>query len=172
MFQGLKVGSPVYVLFRQEPSVAQGEVSFVSNPAPLYNATAFQPNVMLAPKYTIDIKVNIGDKEYEFNKLPAEQSVFSYGTGSAVISDSREGIISEVEAYRNRSAKILDEVDMHRKIVSDCDSMLAQLNPQLRKEAEQAEEIANLKKGMADLRDDMTDIKGMLTKALNRKKDE
>lgn len=172
MFQGLKVGSPAYVLFRQEPRVAEGEVTFVSNLVPLYNGTTFQPGTMLSPKYTLDVKVSIDGQEYEFNKLPSEQSTFSYGSNSAVISDSREGIISEIEAYRTRSAKILDEVDLHKKIVNDCDDMLRKLNPQLKKEAEQAEEIANLKRGMADLRDDMTDIKGMLTKALNRKKED
>ena len=46
--------------------------------------------------------------------------------------------------------------------------MLAELNPQLKKEAEQTAEIENLKRGMADLQDTLVDLKGMLAKALNR----
>lgn len=162
MFQGLSVGSPIYVLFKQEPKVSIGEVSFIGNPSPVYNATSIMP-----PKYTYDIKAVIEGKEYEFNKLPGEQSVFGYQNHSTIISDSREGIVKEVEIVRSQSAKILEDIDSHKRIVEKCSTILTELNPQLKKEAEQAEEIARLKKGMTALQDGMTDIKEMLTHILN-----
>ena len=162
MFQGLSVGSPIYVLFKQEPKVSIGEVSFIGNPSPVYNTTSIMP-----PKYTYDVKAVIEGKEYEFNKLPGEQSVFGYQNYNTIISDSRDGIIKEVETVRNQSAQILEDIDSHKRIVEKCSTILTELNPQLKKEAEQAEEIARLKKGMSELQVGMSDIKAMLTRALN-----
>lgn len=162
MFQGLSVGSPIYVLFKQEPKVSVGEVSFIGNASPIYNTASIMP-----PKFTYDIKAVIEGKEYEFNKLPGEQSVFGYQNYNTIISDSREGIVKEVENIRDQSAKILDEVDNHKRLLQQCNVILTELNPQLKKEAEQAEEISRLKTGMAELQDGMSDIKAMLAQVLN-----
>ncbi len=133
-----------------------GEVSFVSNPAPVYN-----PVAMLAPKTSIDIKVVAAGKEYEFNQLPGDMSVFSYGPNSAVVSDSKEAIISEITAYRDQKQQAVDEHDTNVMIVNDCNAALRELNPQLKKEAEQAEKIEMLERRFDKL-------ESMLAKALGQ----
>lgn len=175
MFQGLRVGSPIFILSKNEPKIDIAEVVSVGNPTPQYNAATFQGGNFLPPKNTVDIKARIGEQVIDLQKLPADVSIADFGTSGMVVSESRDAILSEIDGFKKLSLRALEDVDRHKHIVVECDNMLASLNPQIRKEAEQAEEIANLKRGMADLRDDMTDIKGMLTKALNRsssKKDE
>lgn len=175
MFQGLRVGSPIFLLSKSEPKIDIAEVVSVGNPTPQYNAASFQNGNFMPPTNTVDVKVRIGEQVIDLQKLPAEQSIADFGTAGMVVSENRDAIINEIDAFKKLSLRALEDVDRHKHVVKECDVMLASLNPHLKKEAEQAEEIANLKQGMADLRDDMTDIKGMLTKALNRgssKKDE
>lgn len=166
MFQGLRVGSPIYLLSKSEPKIDIAEVVSVGNPTAQYNTASFQNGSFVPPVNTVDIKVRIGEQVIDLQKMPAEQSIADFGSAGMVVSESRDAIINEIDAFKKLSLRALEDVDKHKHIVSECDNMLASLNPHLKKEAEQAEEIANLKRGMADLRDDMTDIKGMLTKAL------
>lgn len=175
MFQGLRVGSPIYLLSKAEPKIDIAEVVSVGNPTAQFNSASFQNGSFAPPTSTVDIKVRIGEQVIDLQKMPAEQSIADFGSSGMVVSESRDAIINEIEGFKKLSIRALEDIDKHKHIVSECDNMLSALNPHLKKEAEQAEEIANLKRGMADLRDDMTDIKGMLTKALNRgssKKDE
>lgn len=168
MFQGLRASSPFYILYKNEPRVAIGEVISVSNPVPQFGATAYQNGLMTTPKSFVDIKVRVGEEVLDLQKLPADSTIADFGGNGMVVSESREAIINEVDGFKKASERVLADVGRHRKIVSECDKMLSELSPQLKREAEQAEEIENLKQGMGNLRDDLADIKALLSKALNR----
>lgn len=154
MLSGLRAGTPLYVLYKNEPRIAIGEVLTVSNPVPQFG-TVYQSGIPMPPKTTVDIKVKINGEEVTFQKLPSDQSVADFGTSGIVISESREAIINEIEGYKKLSEKALQDVDRHKKIIAECGKMLGELNPQIKREAEQAREIAGLK-------GDITAIKNML----------
>lgn len=175
MFQGLRVGSPIYLFSKNEPKIDIAEVVSVGNPTPQYDITSFQNGNFLPPKNTVDIKVRVGEQVIDLQKLPADSSIADFGTTGMVVSESRDAVISEIDGYKKLSLRALDDVDRHKHVIAECDKMLGALNPQIKQEAERAQEIENIKAGMSNLQDEMTDIKAMLTKALNRsssKKDE
>lgn len=54
----------------------------------------------------------------------------------------------------------------HEKVISSCDGILRELNPQLAKEKEQEEKIGVLEQKVSGVENTLTDIKEMLSKAL------
>ena len=58
---------------------------------------------------------------------------------------------------------------MHKKVIATCDSLLLDLNPQLRREQEQANEISTLKEQIAGMSDQIAALTGMLSKSLGKK---
>ncbi len=161
MLSGLRVGTPLYVLYKNEPRVAIGEVLSVSNPAPVFGTT-YQNGMIMPPKSTVDVKVKINGEDVTFQKLPSDQSVADFGNSGIVISESREAIITEIEGLRKLSEKSLQERTKHEHIIEECEKMMGELNPQAKREAAQAQEIASMK-------GDISTIKGLLTQLLNQK---
>lgn len=145
---------PFYILYKNEPKVSVGEVISCSNPIQPFNV--YQPTF---PPKTVDVKVKVGEESIDFRQLPAESVIADYGGNGVVVSDNRDAIINEVAALSRMSEKALEDVGRHQHVVAECTSIMKDLNPQLRREAEQSEEIENLKR-------DLTDIKAMLSKAL------
>ena len=164
MLSGLRAGTPLYVLYKNEPRMAIGEVLSVSNPIPQFGST-YQAGVLMPPKTTVDIKVRLNGEEVTFQKLPSDQSAADFGGSGVVVSESREAILNEIEGFKKLSEKALQDVDRHKHIIVECNKMLGDLNPQVKREAEQAREIAGMK-------GDIASIKDMLAKVLNYKNKE
>jgi len=170
MFQSLRIGTPLYVLHKNVPKLEVGEVTFVSNPAPQFGTTYGAGYQMQQPT-VVDVKIKCGEQAIELKQLPANQTIADYGNGM-VISESKDGILTEIDTLRKNSMRVLESIDHHKELVKQCESFIAELNPQVKIEAERSQEIAGLKDEVNGLKDDMTDIKGMLTKLLNKKNKE
>ena len=76
---------------------------------------------------------------------------------------------AEVEAMLRQSRQILDSVDYHRSVVSSCETMLSQLNPQIAKEKAQEQKITQLETKMSGIEGTLSNIQGMLAQALKPK---
>lgn len=148
MFQGIRNSSPIYILHKTEPRLEVGEVVSVSNPLTQYGATAFPAGF---GSRTVDIKVRINETVHDFKGLPAEASIADSGAGM-VVSESKDAILNEIDGFSKNSERALAEVEHHRAVVEECRKMREALNPQLKKEAEQALEIESLKRGMAEIK--------------------
>lgn len=165
MFQGLRQNSLFYILEKGEkPNLKIGQVVSVSNPQqkfPTYIAE--QPMNM---ETTVDVKVQVDNEQMDFQKLPALMQIANFGNG-IVVSESKEAMCSEVDALLRQSKAIVESVDYHRNVISACDRMLAQLNPQIAKEKQQEQDISNLKSDVNGMKGTINDIRDMLQKALN-----
>lgn len=58
---------------------------------------------------------------------------------------------------------------MHKNVIASCDKLLFDLNPQLKKEQEQAQEIATLKEQLSGMSEQIAALTGMLSKSLGKK---
>lgn len=67
----------------------------------------------------------------------------------------------------NESVGVIESYDWHKNNAESCKKMLIELNPQLAKEKAQEEKIENLEKKVVGMDNALTDIKEMLSKALN-----
>lgn len=164
MFGNLRVGAPIYVLHKNDLLVEEGEIQFVGVPVPQYGTT-FVAGTMQPPKMVVDLKIKAGEQVLDLQKMPADQTIADFGTNGMVVSESRDAILSEVCAIKKQSQTVLDSREFHTERIAKCDELIQKLNPVARHEAEQKAEIDSLKSQMED-------IKGMLAKLLNVKKEE
>lgn len=169
MLSALRPGTPVYVLYKNEPRFAVAKVSQVSNQYP--NFTYQQP---LAPgnNLAVNISIEVEGKIENYERIPLNSSIAEFPDKGVLISETRDGIINEVNAIKSASTTALQQVDMHKGIIASCDKLLFDLNPQLRKEQEQAAEIATLKEQLSGMSEQIAALTGMLSKSLGKKKEE
>lgn len=161
MFSAVRQGNLFYILSKGEhPSVRIGQVESVSNPVPKYPTFNPATPYSTTPEMLVDIKVKCDKEVLDFQKLPANGEIFSYP--NAVVSEKKEAIISEVEAMLQTSKQIVESVDYHQSIISSCDDILKELNPQFAKEKHQEEKIGALEGQVKSLKEDLGEIKSLL----------
>lgn len=163
MFQTLRKGQNVYVLYRNEARIEIGEVDSVGVPTPLLQATQYQQYQPALQKNCIDVKIKINDQIIDLQKLPADGIIADFGTSGMVVSDSKDAILQEVEIMRTNSQKILDSIDKHKSNVERCTQLIEELNPHLKQEAE-------LKRQIEFLTNELSAVKGQLSDVLNNQK--
>lgn len=163
MFSGLRQNGIIYLLDKGEkPTLKVGQVKSVSNPTPRFaQPYSYTPN----NEMYVDLKIAIGDEEVELKQLPASQTIANQG--SLVVADNREAMTAEVEAMLKTSRSVVESVDYHKGVIEACDSMLQTLNPSIAKERAQEAKIGALETKVSEMGDALSDIKTMLTKALN-----
>ena len=171
MLSALRAGTPVYILFKNEPRFAVGKVSQVSNQYPNFAGYTQQPLVP-GQNVAVDLAIELDGKVENFQRIPLNSSIAEFPDKGILISETRDGIINEVNAIRSASQTAIEQVDMHRRVVASCDQLLFELNPQLKKEQEQANEIANLKEQLSGMSEQIAALTGMLSKSLGKKKEE
>ena len=169
MLSGLRPGTPVFVLNKNELRFKNGKVVSVSNQYPQYN---FQQPLNPANGPVVDLAIEIEGKTETFPRIPLNSSIAEFPDKGVIVSETRDGIINEVNAIRGASQTALDQVEAHKRIIDSCDRLLFDLNPQLKKDQEQAQEIANLKQQLAGMSDQIAALTGMLSKSLGKKKEE
>ena len=169
MFSALRSGSPFYILEKaNEPKLKIGSVVSVSQPTPKYS-NSFVPNQQFGDM-VVDIVVKVADEEFKFEKLPSNLSIANFGQSGVVVSESKEAMNTEVEGMFRASKQILDSIPYHEKVLSECDVILRELNPQFAKEKEQEEKIASLEVKVGGMEGKLDQIANMLQIALNTKK--
>ena len=137
MFSALSQGSPIYILDKtSSPKYNIGEIVGVSYP----KMNPYSVN----PQNTVDLKAKIDGEIQEFNSIPSINSIVSYNNGKIIISESKQGLQSEVENILQNSRQILDNIDTYKQNVIDCEDILKQLNPQFAIDKERDERLSNL----------------------------
>lgn len=171
MLSGLRQGTPVYVLYKNEPRFAVGKVAQVSNQYP----PQFNFQQPLNPSnmgMMVDLSIDVDGKTETYPRIPINSSIAEFPDKGVILSETRDGIVNEINVIRNASQTAIDQVDLHRRIIASCDQLLLDLNPQLKHEQEQAGKIAKLEQQLAGMSDQIAALTGMLSKSLSKKKDE
>lgn len=133
MFSALSQGSSIYLLDKtSSPKFLVGEIVGVTQPKYTFNQA------------TVDLKVKIDDSIQEFNNLPSINSFSTYNNGKLLISETKQGIQSEVETILSSSRNIINNVDYYKQNIEDCENILKQLNPQFAIDKERDERLTNL----------------------------
>lgn len=90
----------------------------------------------------VDVTVKIGTEKKDFVGLPSNEIIHSHG--DFVVSETREAMISEVDAMLQNSKNVLDSVDQHKATIEACENILKELNPVYAKEQERDSAIDSL----------------------------
>lgn len=166
MLSALRPGTPVYVLYKNEPRFAVAKVSQVSNQ---YPNIGYQQPMVPGNNLAVNISIEVDGKLENYERIPLNSSIAEFPDKGVLISETRDGIINEVNAIKSASVTALQQVDMHKGVIASCDKLLFDLNPQLRKEQEQAAEIASLKEQMNGMSEQIAGLTAMLSKSLGKK---
>ena len=162
MFSSLNQGSIIYILDKTErPKFKVGEVVSISQPKVDYNSTGqfgqFQAT-------TVDIKVNVEGNTYEYNSIPSSYSVITYNNGKVTLSETKQGLQSEVESILQNSKQIVEKIDTYKQNIVDCESILKQLNPQFAKDKERDERLNSLEERFGGVEDRLDKIINLINK--------
>ena len=120
----------------------------------------------------VDLLVEIDGKTENFPRIPISSSIAEFPDRGIILSETREGLINEIGAIKNASQMALGQVDLHKRIISSCDQLLLDLNPQLKHEQEQAGKIAKLEEQLSGMSEQIAGLTAMLSKSLGKKKEE
>lgn len=162
MFSSLRPGTTLYILDKSdEPIVKIGYVESVTTPRPMYKtynpAVSFGTNMQTV----VDVTIRINNEKKDFVGLPSNESIHSHG--DYVVSETREAMISEVDAMLQNSRNVIESVDNHKKIIVACENILKDLNPVYAKEKERDVAIDDLTKQVSDMKQVLKKLETFLT---------
>ena len=162
MFSALNQGSIIYILDKTErPKFKVGEIISISQPKVDYNSTGQFGQYQAT---TVDIKVNIDGNTYEYNSIPSSYSVITYNNGKITLSETKQGLQSEVESILQNSKQIVDKIDIYKQNIIDCENILKELNPQFAKDKERDERLNSLEERFGGVEDRLDKIINLINK--------
>lgn len=162
MFSALNQGSIIYILDKTDrPKFKVGEVVSISQPKVDYNSTGQFGQYQAT---TVDIKVNVEGNTYEYNSIPSSYSVITYNNGKITLSETKQGLQSEVESILQNSKQIVERIDTYKQNIVDCESILKQLNPQFAKDKERDERLNSLEERFGGVEDRLDKIINLINK--------
>lgn len=163
MFSSLQQGSLIYILDKTEfPKLKIGEVVSVSAP----RTNNFLHN-NFGSNTCVDIKVNIDGSVYDYNSIPSSYSIVSYNNGKITLSETKQGLQTEVETIISNSKQVLSNIDTYKKNISEGEKILKELNPSFAKDKERDDRLSNLEEKFEGVE---TKIDKILTALTNKEK--
>lgn len=172
MFQSLRQNSPIYIFHKgSNPLLEVGTVTNVPIPRAKYPSV---PNFGQPQEMIIDLTVKVGDRVVNYSGLPATAEIAdsSLNGDNVVVSDNRSAMNAEIFSYKQRSIDIINSVDQHKGIISGCDAILNDLNPEYAQKQQQDAKLTSLEEQMNTMAKNMQTLmesNKKLVEQLNRK---
>lgn len=162
-FSSLRSSSLLYILNREGvPTVNVGTIVNVSAPTPKWGGMAFGQQ----PEMLVDLTVKVDDKQGAFPKVPANLDVWEYEQNGVktpyILATSRDAINAEINTLKQQALGVINSVDYNRQVVTACDQMLRQLNPEYAEKQRQEQEIAELKSRLDTQQTQMAELIALL----------
>lgn len=164
MFQNLRQGTPLYVLYKSPIRLEIGEVVSVSAPQPEFGATftagmQYQPQQMI-----VDIAVKAGEDTVNLKKIPADQNIIDFN--NMVISESQDAIFREVKLIHKKSMDAISEesIAQNKQTMADCEKIMSELSPSYKQDTEQRKEMDAFREELSSVNTRMGNIEALLTK--------
>lgn len=158
MFSALSQGSPIYIIDKTDGlKYKTGEVVGVVQGNAFggtFGTASFVPNG------TVTLKVKVDNNVIDYPEVPINGSVMTYNNGATIVCETKQGLISELENTLQQTKQILADRPKYEQIVSDCESLLKEINPVFAKDKERDDRINSL-----DTK--VTSMEGKLDKILN-----
>ena len=119
-----------------------------------------------------DLTLEMDGKTELFQRIPVNTSIAEFPEKGIILSETRDGVINEVQAIRGNAVSELDKKTYYEQTVSNCDQILLDINPELKREQEQAAKITKLEEQIAGMSEQIAAMTGLLSKSLGKKKEE
>ena len=119
-----------------------------------------------------DLTLEMDGKTELFQRIPVNTSVAEFPEKGIILSETKDGVINEVSAIRGNAVAELDRRSFYEQTVASCDQILLDINPELKREQEQASKIAKLEEQIAGMSEQIAAMTGLLSKSLGKKKED
>ena len=150
MFQSLRPNSQIFVFYKGDnPRLEKGYVISQPIPRPKYQV----PANFGQTETVVDISVKINGQIVNYTNLPSHLDIAdSLSNGeSIVVADNKEAMNAEILSLKQKSIDIINSVEFHKNLITNCDSILADLNPEFAEKKAQQDEINTLRNQMNDM---------------------
>ena len=154
MFQSLRPNNQVFILHKDRAILETGSVVSVSTPMPKYPV---QPMFGQPQEMVVDIVVKVNN-----------QDIADFNNSNIVLSDNREAMNSEIASLKQKSIAIINSIDFHKEMISNCDKILSELNPEFAEKQQQQLEINSLKTQMGEMAKSITELMSMNKKLISQ----
>lgn len=115
MFSGLTQGSLVYILDKtKDLKYKVGEVVGITQPK--FGNNTFNPSQPNTQTF-VDIKLKIDNSVTDFNAIPSANSLVTYNNGSLILSETKQGLQTEIESIIQTRKQTLDNIEQYKKIL-------------------------------------------------------
>jgi hypothetical protein len=158
MFQSLRPNNQIFILHKDKPLLEVGSVVSVSMPTPKYPVP---PVFGQTQEMVVDIVVKVNNQDITYQKLPANLEIADFGTNGIVISDNKLAMNSEIMSLKQKSVDAINNVNFHQQVVTTCDKILSDLNPEFAEKQQQQAEINELKSQVGDLTREISNLMQM-----------
>ena len=166
MFSNLRPNSQIYILYKDaSPRLDVGSVVSVSMPVPKY---PIQPMFGQPQEMVVDITVKVNNQDVTYQKIPANLDIADFNNSNIVLSDNREAMNSEIASLKQKSIAIINSIDFHKEMISNCDKILSELNPEFAEKQQQQLEINSLKTQMGEMAKSITELMSMNKKLISQ----
>lgn len=165
MFQSLRPNNQVFILHKDRAVLETGSVVSVSTPMPKYPV---QPMFGQPQEMVVDIVVKVNNQDITYQKIPANLDIADFNNSNIVLSDNREAMNSEISSLKQKSIAIINSIDFHKEIISNCDKILSELNPEFAEKQQQQLEINSLKTQMGEMAKSITELMSMNKKLISQ----
>lgn len=170
MFQNLRQNSQLYIFHKgDKPYLETGYVTSVSPAKPKYG---LPPTFGQTQDMVVDVIAKVNGIVVNYNMLPANLDLadtFS-NNENIVITDNKEAMNSEILALKQKSVDMLNSMDYHKGMITSCDSILNDLNPEYAEKQQQQTEINILKTQMNDVSAALSSLTQMIKELKEEKK--
>ena len=160
MFQSLTQGGTISILYRNIPRVADGKILSVNTHMPQFNP---QQQMALMNGPVTDITVQVGNETIPFQGLPASGVVANFPDKNLFIAIDRSAVLREIDTATSSLEQDLASVAAKQNLLDGYRQLRLELDPAMRREAQQAEE-------MSALRSEFAEMKKLLLASLERSK--
>lgn len=75
---------------------------------------------------------------------------------------------SEIASLKQKSIAIINSIDFHKEMISNCDKILSELNPEFAEKQQQQLEINSLKTQMGEMAKSITELMSMNKKLISQ----
>ncbi len=164
MFQNLRQGDTIYVIDKSGvPYLKIGQVTSIGNPVAVAPTQTNGLMLGLNQLMEITVRASVDGNEGDFPHLLTTEGTHDYG--NMVVTDTREGALSEIDKIRMKAQGELDRRETNEKTVDACEEMSKTLNPAYAKEKARDEALESL----SDRLDGMESTMGQILELLNKK---
>ncbi len=139
MFKELKSGYPIYLFDRASLKYEQAKVM---NAQPNY-----QPTTIGKLETNITVQTKDG-KQNTYSVTDSEQAAYA---GTLLVAATKEAVINEINILKSNSEEVLNKVEEHKHIVSECGKLLAELDTTFRDQQRTNERLDNLENKLDEI---------------------